>query len=74
MGFLVGVFGLAVGVAGFWLDFNAHPIPVSAYPLTSGYFDLGAAGILVATMGFLMQFFIFATKRTPKSGFVRLKA
>jgi hypothetical protein len=74
MGFLVGLLGLATGVAGFWLDFNAHPIPTSAYPLTSGYFDLGAAGILVATLGFLMQLFSFALRRTPKNGLVRMKA
>ncbi len=74
MGFLIGLLGLAFGVAGFWLDFNAHPIPTSAYPLTSGYFDLGAAGILVATLGFLMQFYAFAIKRTPKTGLVRVKA
>jgi hypothetical protein len=66
MGFLIGLFGLAVGVTGFWLDFNTHPIPVSVSPLTSGYFDLGAGGILVATLGFLMQLFSFAFKRVPR--------
>jgi hypothetical protein len=74
MGFLVGLLGLAAGVGGFWLDFNAHPIPISGFPLTSGYFDLGAAGILVATLGFLMQLFSFAIRRTPKTGLVRMKA
>ncbi len=74
MGFLVGLFGLAVGVGGFWLDFNAHPIPISTDPFMSGYFDLGAAGILVGTLGFLMQLFSFAIRRTPKDGLVRMKA
>jgi hypothetical protein len=74
MGFLIGLFGLAVGVTGFWLDFDAHPIPTSADPFISGYFDVGAAGILVATLGFLMQLFSFAFRRTAKSGLVRLKA
>jgi hypothetical protein len=74
MGFLVGLLGLAVGIGGFWLDFNAHPLPASNDPFVSGYFDLGAAGILVATLGFLMQLFAFSIRRTPKAGLVRLKA
>jgi hypothetical protein len=74
MGFLIGLLGLAVGIGGFWLDFNAHPIPVSTDPFISAYFDLGAAGILVATLGFLMQLFSFAIRRTPRTGLVRLKA
>ena len=74
MGFLIGLLGLAVGIGGFWLDFDSNPIPVSTYAQASGYFDLGAAGILVATLGFLMQLFSFAFRRTPKSGLVRVKA
>lgn len=74
MGFLVGVSGLALGIFGFWLDFESHPMPTSAYTLSSGYFDLGAVGILVATLGFLIQMSSFAFRRTPKSELARVKA
>jgi len=74
MGFLLGISGLAVGVLGFWLDFASHPMPTEIYTLSSGYFEIGAAGILVATLGFLIQMFSFALRRTPRSALVRLKA
>ena len=74
MGFLVGINGLAVGILGFWLNFQLNPIPVSAEPLDSGWFDLGMAGIMVATLGFLTQIAIYSFRRTSKTAVVRAKA
>jgi hypothetical protein len=73
MGFLAGVIGLAVGLTGFWLNFELNPMPVSAGPLDSGYFDLGTAGILVATLGFMTQIVMYAVRRTPKTRYIRAK-
>lgn len=72
MGFLVGINGLAVGILGFWLNFQLNPIPVSAEPLDSGYFDLGVAGIMVAVLGFMTQIVMNSLRRGPKA--VRAKA
>jgi hypothetical protein len=69
MGFLVGVIGLAVGAVGFWLNFELNPIPVSAEPLDSGYFDLGATGVLVATLGFMTEIVAYAVRRAPGARF-----
>jgi len=52
MGFLVGIFGLIVGFAGFWLDFSADPF--AAQP-SLAWFELGVAGIAVAVLGFIVQ-------------------
>jgi hypothetical protein len=30
MGFLMGIIGLVVALAGFWLNFQLNPMPVSA--------------------------------------------
>ena len=52
MGFLVGVFGLALGFFGFWLDFSSDPF--AAQP-SQTWFDLGVGGIVVAIVGFIVQ-------------------
>jgi hypothetical protein len=52
MGFLIGLFGLAVGFAGFWMDFSADPFSTQPSP---AYFDIGVAGIAFAIAGFIIQ-------------------
>ena len=52
MGFLVGLFGLAVGFAGFLMDFSADPFSAQSSP---AYFDIGVAGIAFAIVGFIIQ-------------------
>ena len=52
MGFLIGMFGLVVGLVGFWLDFSADPFAATPSP---AWFDLGIAGITCAIGGFIIQ-------------------
>jgi hypothetical protein len=52
MGFLIGLFGLAVGFAGFWMDFSSDPFSTQPSP---AYFDIGVAGIAFAIVGFMIQ-------------------
>jgi hypothetical protein len=52
MGFLIGIFGLIVGFAGFWLDFSADPFAAQPSP---AWFGLGMAGIALAVLGFTVQ-------------------
>lgn len=52
MGFLIGVFGLLIGLVGFWRDFSSDPFAAQPSP---AWFDLGIAGIACAIAGFIIQ-------------------
>jgi hypothetical protein len=60
MGFLIGLFGLATGLVGFWLDFSADPFSAQPSP---AYFDIGVGGIAFAVIGFIIQMWPRRTAR-----------
>jgi hypothetical protein len=63
MGFLIGLFGLAVGFAGFLMDFSADPFSTQPSP---AYFDIGVAGIAFAIVGFIIQMWPRSAARTAR--------
>jgi hypothetical protein len=67
MKYLIGLIGIVVGAAGFWMDFSSHPDMAADSPLGSIYFDVGAAGILVATLCFMIQIVTNALPRRPRA-------
>ncbi len=67
MKYLIGFIGIVVGAAGFWMDFASNPNMASDSPLTSTYFDLGATGIAVATLCFMIQMVTNALPRRQRA-------
>ena len=64
MRYLIGLIGIMVGAAGFWMDFASNPNMGMDSPLSSTYFDIGATGILVATLSFMIQIVLNALPRS----------
>src|ERR1700679_2423344 len=71
MGFLIGLFGLAVGFVGFWFDFSADPFPAQSSP---AYFDIGVAGIAFAIAGFIIQMWPRSAARAARRAASRTRA
>jgi hypothetical protein len=70
MRYLIGFIGIMVGAAGFWMDFASHPDMATDSPLGSAWFDIGAAGILVATLSFMIQMVVNALPRRRQTAIV----